>query len=141
MKKNHGTTSSGTKRIGDYTWIYETDDDSATLTEVSPKPSGALTIPSELGGQPVTSIGKGAFAGCESLKSIAIPNSVTSFGEGAFCDCESLKSITIPNSVTSIGEDAFYGCASLTSVRVENPSLNLRNTGLPDGVKVTIVGK
>ena len=119
MKKNHDATSSGTERIGDYTWIYETDDDSATLTEVSPKPSGALTIPSELGGQPVTSIGKGAFAGCDSL-----------------------TSVTIPYSVTRIGEEAFWNCDSLTSMRVENPSLELDGAYcVPEDIEFTIVGK
>ena len=119
MKKNHDTASSGTETIGDDTWTYEIDNDSATLTDVSPKPSGALSIPSELGGKPVTSIGEGAFAGCESLTSIAIPNSVTSFGEGAFCDCE-----------------------SLTSMRVENPSLELDGAYcVPEDIEFTIVGK
>ena len=38
--------------------------------------------------------------------------------DGAFAWCESLTSITIPNNVTSIGEGAFYGCSGLTSVTV-----------------------
>ena len=67
----------------------------------------------------VTSIGHGAFDGCDSLTTITIPNSVTSIGEGAFKGCESLTSVTIPNSVTSIGEGVFFNCYALTSITFE----------------------
>ena len=39
------------------------------------KPLGPLTISSELCGKPVTSIGKGAFENCKSLKSLIVENS------------------------------------------------------------------
>ena len=64
--------------------------------------------------KPVTSIGHWAFSGCESLKSIVIPDGVTSIGKWAFAGCESLTSIVIPAGVTSIGGHAFKYCTSLT---------------------------
>ena len=64
----------------------------------------------------VTSIGEVAFAECESLASVTIPDSVTSIGYWAFTGCSSLTSVTIPDSVTSIRVQAFYWCESLASV-------------------------
>ena len=61
-----------------------------------------------------------AFAWCESLTSVTIPNSVTSIGDEAFEGCKSLTSVTIPNSVTSIGVEAFGSCSSLKSVTIPN---------------------
>ena len=45
-----------------------------------------------------------------------IPNSVTTIGEGAFSGCESLASVTIGESVTTIGDGAFACCNAITSV-------------------------
>ena len=53
-------------------------------------------------------IGDWAFADCEFLANINIPNSVTTIGDGAFEYCISLTSITIPNSVVTIIGKPFY---------------------------------
>ena len=66
----------------------------------------------------VTSIGNYAFYGCTGLTSLTIPNSVTSISEGTFKYCSGLISVTIPNSVTSIGSQAFSGCSSLASITI-----------------------
>lgn len=68
----------------------------------------------------VTSIGAGAFSGCNKLKNVKIPNSVKSIGWGAFTDCKKLESIKIPNSVKEIGNDAFKFCTNLKSVKLSN---------------------
>ena len=58
----------------------------------------------------VTSIGKYAFQGCNSLTRITLPNGLSSIGYGAFMDCVSLEEITIPDSVSSIEGYAFSNC-------------------------------
>ena len=68
----------------------------------------------------ITSIGWSAFAYCNSLTSVMIPNSVTSIGNDAFNRCSSLSSVIIPNSVTSLGKWTFYYCSGLTSVTIGN---------------------
>ena len=66
----------------------------------------------------VTTIGKYAFEGCESLTNVTLGDSVTTIGASAFRNCIGLTSITIPNSVTTIGVYAFKGCYSLTRVTI-----------------------
>ena len=111
-----------------YSWTYTQQSDNTVkivnysasqyVIAVSPTPTGAVTIPSALGGKPVTSIGNSAFSGCSGLTSVTIPNSVTSIGSSAFSGCSGLTSVTIPNRVTYIGGSAFSGCSGLASVTI-----------------------
>jgi hypothetical protein len=87
---------------------------------------GNVTIPAEINGKPVTTIGDWAF-GHNQLTSVTIPSSVTSIGSSAFSGNQ-LTSVTIPNSVTSIGDYAFYE-NQLTSVTIGNSV-----TSIGDGV-------
>ncbi|MEE1002701.1 MAG: leucine-rich repeat domain-containing protein, partial [Acutalibacteraceae bacterium] len=88
--------SVGAETSGDYT--YTVSNGKATITKCDTSISGDITIPSELGGSPVTSIGSMAFYYCTSLKSVTIGNSVTSIGGMAFSCCTSLTSINVDES-------------------------------------------
>ncbi len=99
---------------------YEIEDGKVTITDCNGYITGALSIPAEIEGYPVTSIGSRAFYNYYYLKSITLPNSITSIGEGAFEKCDSLESITLPNGITSIGEYVFRWCDSLKNITLPN---------------------
>ena len=98
----------------------------------------------------IASLNEGAFEGCSSLTSVTFGSGLTSIGKGAFAGC-ALKAITVDagnatfhsngncliqtenkqlalgcsasaiptdGSVTSIGNAAFYGCTALTQVTI-----------------------
>ena len=114
-----------TEVVDGITWTYTVSGGKASVGRgsssspaVPTSTTGAITIPSTLGGCPVTSIGEASFRGCSGLTNVTIPDGVTSIGVRAFFDCSGLTSMTIPGSVTSIGNYAFYGCSGLTSVTI-----------------------
>ncbi len=85
-----------TETVDGYTWTYSSYwENEVEIVRVStPIGAEAVTIPSTLGGLPVTTI-----------------------GEFAFSWCTQLKSVTIPDSVIYISHDAFYG-TKLSTVHV-----------------------
>lgn len=68
----------------------------------------------------VTTIGSDAFAYCDKLTSVTIPESVQSIEEGSFSGCKNLSHIVIPEGITKIGRSAFMGCSSLVITRLPN---------------------
>ena len=121
-----------TEDVNGYTWTYRINGGTAEIYKdngyglgvaaISPGPYGAMpvtiTIPSSLGGKPVTRIGKRAFYYCSSLSKVTIPSSVISIGESAFGACTGLKKVIIPSSITSIEARAFEYCYKLTEVTI-----------------------
>ena len=55
----------------------------------------------------VKTIGRSAFAYCEELVAIEIPEGVIEIMDYAFFQCKSLKKVVLPNSIKKIGKNAF----------------------------------
>ena len=110
-------------------WTYTVQHGEASIgggsfssTAVPTSTVGIITIPLELNGYPVTSIGNEAFFNCRELTNITIPSSVTKIGSSAFTDCSSMTNITIPSSVKEIGEAVFCRCRGLKEILVDAAS-------------------
>ena len=108
-----------TEYANGYTWTYRINGGSTAeiygtsswdmgtytyIPAISPAPTGAVTIPSSLGGTPVMTI-----------------------GSYAFCNCTGLTSVTIPAGVSYIYQEAFRGCSGLESFVVEEGNLSYKS--------------
>lgn len=103
---------------------YEIQDDGdgnpvAVVVANDPAYEGDIVIPSEvvIDGvhYPVTTIGSNAFAFCEGMTSISLPEGLKAIDIDAFWNCIALTQIDIPSTVTYIESWAFEGCSGLTS--------------------------
>ena len=86
---------------------YTTTNGEVAITDCDTAATGELVIPDTIGGNPVTSIGGGAFNNCTSLTSITIPDSVTSIGTWAFGKCISLTAVTFLGDAPKAGKEVF----------------------------------
>lgn len=80
-------------------------------------PNGSVTVPSGV------TIKNYAFAGCNNVKTVTLPDDMTEIPNYAFAGCTGLESITIPKGVTKLGTGyaagyVFDGCTNLSSVTI-----------------------
>lgn len=123
-------------KFGDY--MYRKNDYHVTIARFNQKVTGAISIPSTIDDLPVVVIA-GAFADCDGLTSISIPESVVVIGRGAF-SCKNLSSITIPDSVVFIDNMAFFQ-SGLTNITIPDSVTSIGNKAFfdcPDLASVTI---
>ncbi len=122
-------TLSAATEIGDYAFADCGDINEITLNNnITSIGEGAFARYSTTGSAPairninlptgLTTLGDGAFLGCESLTSIAIPAGVTALPQLAFAYCTALVTATLPDTLTTIGDGAFAHCGSLTTVNL-----------------------
>lgn len=113
------------KKIDDTYYILDTDKMVAAITHPKKGPydfttqGGAFRIPSTVVQNKkeykVISIGEGAFKGCKTLKSLAIPNSITIIERNAFEGCTALTTLTLEDGVTDLKLNYNYNIKQIYS--------------------------
>ena len=141
-------------------WVNEDDEDASAVFNYHTLSDGSieivsyqgkrryLTIPNEIDGKIVSSIGTSAFAVNGRLREVILPeglvcikthafssasrlrgvtftgNKLAYIGDNAFSQCKSLRKLDLPDSVITIGSNAFNGCSAMNAVTIsENSSL------------------
>ena len=117
-------------------WRYQKQEDGTIVITGYKGNETALIIPERIGKVSVTAIGVQAFYGCESLRSVTVPDRIKIIGSEAFRRCKGLadengfivvrdvlygycgsdEHITVPECVTTIDYEAFFCCRNLKSI-------------------------
>ena len=81
----------------------------------------SVTIPAEIEGVAVTTIGSQAFQRCNNLVRIDLSGTnIVSIQKRALCECTSLKEVILPSVLTVLGSSVFTDCKHVESIRLAN---------------------
>ena len=117
---NAATYSYYTSWIDGYQFYVDTTNEIAAIKYAdTAMKEGEVVIPSTYNNYPIVSICERAFASCNKITGIVVPDSVTIIENSAFTHCGA-KFVTIPNSVIDIGSSAFSNCNNLLSISIPN---------------------
>ncbi len=95
-----------------------TEDGGVIITGFTDDLPAVLNISEQIDGKPVTGFAQFAFAQCDKLKEVTLPDSLTSFGMQTFWGCKNLEKVTLPSKLKNVYEAAFAQCTSLKSVTI-----------------------
>lgn len=77
-----------------------------------------LVVPQTYKGKSVVMIGACAFAGCDALTDVQLPEGLKTIEDNSFAFCESLTEIKLPESLLFIGWGAFERDSELISITI-----------------------
>lgn len=98
-------------------WRIKENDDSITIVGYTGEET-TVTIPDEIKGKPVTTIGENAFWAMTAITDIIIPNSVTAIEDGAFYHCEGLENVKLSQNLRTIGENVYDFCCKVKEIEI-----------------------
>ena len=87
--------------------------DTTTVVECPMGKNGTITLP-----QSTRHIAADAFAYCQAITGVTIPDGLLFIGESAFIYNNHLNNLVIPASVSHIGANLFSGCSALNSLSI-----------------------
>lgn len=126
---------------------YKTNTKNTAVTVVAPKTgntyAGDYEIPATItsstyGELPVIGVDANAFASCDMLTSVKLPESVTTIGDYAFDTCEKLTTVEMPG-VKTIGHWSFRYCTSLENLVFPEGLESIGNYSFDHNLKMTVV--
>lgn len=97
--------------------VYRTNDSGMVIEVARNKVLrylGSAKVLGESDFEGVEEIDAGAFAFCDSLERVTIPDSVMDIGKGAFAGCKNLRSVHLDKGVLVVEKNAFAQCPVLT---------------------------
>jgi hypothetical protein len=96
-------------------YTYSTSGSTATITGTSAC-TGAITVPSTLGGKTVVAIDSYAFGSESAVTSITLPDTVTTIDTYSFYQMPVLTYLNLGNGVHTLGSYNVYGCPQLATL-------------------------
>lgn len=114
-----GTLLAWEQETGVWNAIKNGDDFSESPGKLSPAEATALAAALRYEIDPgIRRVGEMAFAECEGLYEIRLPETLTEIAQMAFFKCGNLMSLDLPSSVEILGPDAFSYCKKLPSIYI-----------------------
>lgn len=98
------------------------------ITKYTGKDIQEVTIPNEINGLEITTIGANAFEESEA-HTYYLPDTITTVEDNAFKGCKALKELYMSDNITEIDDKSFTGCENFTTLHV-NAVLKPRYTGI-----------
>ena len=88
--------------------------------------SGNMILTTVVFPESIETMGSYVFYGCTSLTDVRLNEGLTNIGSYAFSGCTALESITLPGTITDLGSYAFQGCSELGGVELPDGLLTIQ---------------